>query len=595
MPNPTITIRNFLASKAAIALLVAFYFAFNAIWLWQHRSSQILDIDEAGYLSIAISYYRALINGGLLGWIQQVEAPSIYAPITTALASLVFALTGPSFVAAIAIPLVGGVITVVASYNLARLLMPASWSLLTAALVASCPIIVIYCRSFHFAMPATAIMTLALICMLRSRQFSSLYWASLFGIFMGLLPLARTMTIAFLPGMIVGAATQVAVSKSEIGRRIWIFGLSLIIAAATAATWLLLNASLVFGYLFNFGYGNRAVEYGSKPSILTIGVWIEMGKLFLAHIYLPHALVLLAGFIAAGVIGLKSLRHDGLSWSAEKMTRSPVFSLMVILFAGIGALASSQNQGSAFTAPLIPLAFVISVYFIQKSLTNSFSRALTLATGGTICLIAAVPLSSTSSPLSYPLNVTLPISGWSAKVTDGRSTIQHYEQAMLDVDNEGQGSVAYSPSEPLSPSDTRAYAALIDSMSRELQRDPWGKSGIAFGFRHFLLNVNSIRLISMYRGEDIWPVWQVEPVVTGDTVAGYSHWLSKGEAANACLLLTMSGNNGQFLPVVTKPFFLQAAKQAGFRFDREWQTPSGQKLGLWRRIDRSRSCEKTKI
>ena len=221
------------------------------------------------------------MTGGLLGWIQQVEAPSIQAPVTTALASLLFAIAGPSFVAGIAIPLFAGAITIVASYVLARCLIPAPGALLTAALVASCPIIVTYSRSFHFAIPATAIMTMALACMLRSRQFSSLPWASLFGFFLGLLPLTRTMTIGFLPGLIIGAAAQVAVKKSDINRRIWIFSLSMIIAAATAATWLLFNGSIVFGYLFSFGYGNRATEFGTKQSITNIDAWTTMAQIFL--------------------------------------------------------------------------------------------------------------------------------------------------------------------------------------------------------------------------------------------------------------------------------------------------------------------------
>ncbi len=435
-------------------------------------------------------------------------------------------------------------------------------------------------------------MTLALACMLRSRQFSSLPWASLFGIFLGLLPLTRTMTIGFLPGLIIGAAAQVAVKKSDINRRIWIFSLSMIIAAATAATWLLFNGSIVFGYLFNFGYGNRATEFGTKQSITNIDAWITMVQIFLNHIYLPHALVLLSGLVAAVAIVFKSLSCNGLPRSAELLFRSPIFPLVIVLVSGISALTSSQNKGTVFIAPLIPLGFVIAVCLVQKSLLNRLPRAIAIVAGSAVCVIATVPLLSVSGALAYPWDVKLPILGWWTKVTDGRSTVQLYEQAMLDAAKDGQASVAFSPSEPLSPSHKKAYASLIESMSRELQKDPWGKTGVAFGFRHYLLNVNSIRLSGMFRGDDILPLWQVEPVVTGDTVDGYFNWLNQGEASNACLLLTLSGNGGQFSPIVTKPFLLQAAQKAGFRYEREWLTPSGQKLGLWKRTDASRSCNK---
>ncbi len=592
MPYPINATRRFPSSKIAIALLATIFLAFNVQWIWHYRSSQILDIDEAGYLGLAISNYRALMSGGLLSWIQQVEAPSIQAPITTALASLLFALTGPSVIAGMAIPLLAGTTTIVATYFLARCLIPTSGALLTAALVASCPIIATYSRSFHFAMPATAIITLALACMLRSRQFSSLYWASLFGIFLGLLPLARTMAIGFLPGLIIGAGVQVAAKRSEIHRRLLIFALSLLIGTTTAATWLLFNGSIVFGYLFNFGYGNRAAEFGTKQSMTNVASWLTTAQTFLDYIYLPHALVLISGLLASAFIAFKSLRRQGPTKSANQLIRSPIFSLILILAAGIVALTSSQNKGSAFIAPLIPLAFVIAAYLIHKSSQNRMLQGGAIAAGSTICILATVPLLSTSSALAYPREIHLPILGWWAKVTDGRGTIQLYEKGMIDAGKDDQTPVAFSPSEPLSRSHEKAYGSLIDSVSRELQSDPLGKLGVVFGFRHYLLNINSVRLSAMLSGSDIQPLAQVEPVVTGDTVAGYYNWLIHGEASNACLLLTLSGNGGQFSPIVTKPFLLQAAQKAGFIYYREWLTPSGQKLGLWKRTQGARACNK---
>lgn len=595
MLYPIIVIRKFLSGKAAVALLAALFLAFNAIWIWHHRISQILDIDEAGYLGIAIYDYRAFMARGLLGWIQQVKEPSIQAPITTALASLLFIITGPSFFSGIAIPLFAGVVTIVASYMLARCLMPAPGALLSAALVASCPIIVNYSRSIHFAMPATAVMTIALVCMLRSRHFSSLSWAILFGIFLGLLPLTRTMTIGFMPGLIIGAALQVAVKKSQITRRILIFGFSLIITAATAATWLIFNGRLVFGYLFDFGYGNRAAEYGDKQSIMNIDAWSMTGQIFLNNIYLPHALVLLLGLVAAAIIAFKSLCHKDLLKSAYQLRRSPIFCLLIVFVAGISALTSSQNKGTAFIAPLIPLAFVTAVYLIhrliQKSSPNQLPRTIAIVAGIMVCVIAIIPLTTTSIVFAHPREVKIPILGWPVKFIDGRSTIQLYEQGMLDAADEGQTSDAFSPSEPLSPAQKKAYASLIDSIAQELEKSPWRTSGgIAFGFRHLLLNLNTINLSALFHGDDILPISQVAPLVTGDTVEGYYNWLIRDDASDACLLLTINGDAGQFLPIVTKPYVLQAAQKAGFSYQREWLTPSGQTIRLWKRSLGPRPC-----
>ena len=155
-----------LTIRMGLAALVFLFLIVNAAWIWRFRHGQPLDIDEAGYLGITMTDYHALIAGGLRRWILAVEAPSVQAPITTAMASLFFWLVGASAVAGFAVPLLAGALCVAATYCLARCVLPASSALLAAALVASCPIILNYSRSFHFAMPATAVMTLALCCLL---------------------------------------------------------------------------------------------------------------------------------------------------------------------------------------------------------------------------------------------------------------------------------------------------------------------------------------------------------------------------------------------------------------------------------------------
>jgi 4-amino-4-deoxy-L-arabinose transferase-like glycosyltransferase len=592
MPYPINATRRFPSSKIAIALLSTIFLAFNAQWIWHYRSSQILDIDEAGYLGFAISNYHAWMSGGLPAWIQQVEAPSIQAPMTTALASLLFLISGPSIYAGFAIPLLAGCLSVVGTYWLARCLNPDPSALLSAALVASCPIIINYSRSFHFAMPATAVTTLALVCMLRSRHFSSPLWASLFGICLGLLPLARTMAIAFIPGIIIGATIHLAAKRSEPWRRVGIFSASLLIAIITASTWLFFNGKIVFEYLFNFGYGTRASEYGDKQSIFNIDAWLSTIQLTLDYIHIPHALVLLAGALAAAFVAATAILNQGLIKSLNELSRSAIFPILIVLILGIAALTTSQNKGTAFIAPLIPLAFVATVWLVRSSLPSPLIRATAATLGGAICIIASVPLANASSSLAYPWEVKLPGLGWWMKVTSGRGPIQHYEKGMLDAARDTETPLEFSPSQPLPPSHERAYVNLISSTSRYLQVDSLGGNGVALGFRHYLFNANSLRLSGLFRGKEPPPLIQVEPMVTGDSIEGYYKWLTNGEAANACLLLTLSGDREQPLPIVTKPFLLQAAQKAGFIYYREWLTPSGQKLGLWKRTQGARACNK---
>jgi len=80
---------------ALIALCAAFLLI-GARWIWLYRYGQPFDIDEAGYLSIALLDYHALVHKSLSGWLSAVErVGGIQAPLTPALAPLMFAIVGP--------------------------------------------------------------------------------------------------------------------------------------------------------------------------------------------------------------------------------------------------------------------------------------------------------------------------------------------------------------------------------------------------------------------------------------------------------------------------------------------------------------------
>jgi hypothetical protein len=102
---------------ALLALLLLF-FLINARWIWIYRHGQSLDIDEAGYLTIALVDYYALVREGVVGWLAAVGAPSIQAPLMTALSSLLFYFTGPHVIVGFAMPLLAGAGCILATYFL---------------------------------------------------------------------------------------------------------------------------------------------------------------------------------------------------------------------------------------------------------------------------------------------------------------------------------------------------------------------------------------------------------------------------------------------------------------------------------------------
>ena len=162
-----------------------------------------------------------------------------------------------------------------------------------------------------------------------------------------------------------------------------------------------------------------------------------------------------------------------------------------------------------------------------------------------------------------------------ATVTDGRGTLQQYEAALEPT----AGDVA----RPLSRRQGAAWVAASADVAARLRAN--GGPGVvnAFGFRHQLVNVNSIQLEQLAAGEPALAFTQVAPVASTDTVSGYTGWLTTGDAAGACNLVTATGDAHEFPPAVTAAHMEQAAEDVGFVRQAQWGLPDGRVASLWRR------------
>ncbi|HSN10719.1 MAG TPA: glycosyltransferase family 39 protein, partial [Propionibacteriaceae bacterium] len=204
----------------------------NGIWLTQHRAGQLMNIDETGYLGIALNYSYAWERGGFLEWVHALLTPSQHAPVTMAVASIPFLwIHRPMFVAfAVILAFAALVLVLTAAY---AVLLGNRWVLVTAlALVATAPGFISLSRNFTFAVPATAVTILALYSLARSRGLLSVPWSVLLGVSVGLMPLTRTMMIAFVPVVLVAAALHAVGHRERLRRRF----VNLVIATAIAAT-----------------------------------------------------------------------------------------------------------------------------------------------------------------------------------------------------------------------------------------------------------------------------------------------------------------------------------------------------------------------
>ena len=178
---------------AGIAMLA--YLVIQVRWIFLYRRG-LLDIDEAGYLLMAFREYHAFHESGFRAWVSTIFWPSPVSPMVPGVASLIFVVFGPEPVYGFLVPVMFGAIAVIATYLLGEQVAGRSVGLASAALLATTPLILMFSRSFHFSIPATAITSLALLSLFRSKRAQHWGWVIAFGVFVGLMPLARSMNFS---------------------------------------------------------------------------------------------------------------------------------------------------------------------------------------------------------------------------------------------------------------------------------------------------------------------------------------------------------------------------------------------------------------
>ena len=243
------------------------FLALGAIWLWRFRRGQPVDIDEAGYLSIAISDLRGWEQGGIGGWWDVVQAPSIQAPLMTAMTTPVFVVTGPGVLPGLLVPLLLGGVLLVAAHALGHAVGGTRVAWLTLALTAAAPVVIAYSRSYNFAIAAAATSALLLLALARSQALDQRGWMIAAGVFAGLTALARTMTLSYLPAVAVPVLLALVVGPRR-GRRLANTGLSALAAVVVAGPWYRVNGEGVLDYLTSTGYGRGSSAYGQDQSLL---------------------------------------------------------------------------------------------------------------------------------------------------------------------------------------------------------------------------------------------------------------------------------------------------------------------------------------
>jgi hypothetical protein len=558
------------APTVVIVGITILLFVIHVAWLARFRFDYVTEWDESGYIAIALDNVNALRADGVVEMARTVLDQGVQAPLVPLSAAPFNLILGDGVDASLIVEPAFFALLVLASYGIARRLISPWWAVLAASCVATVPLVADYSRLFHFAVPAAALFAAALYALLRAEGLTRRRWALAAGALLGMTVLARTMTIAYVPGFAAAAALPL-VARGRRADRIVNLILLLGAAAAVAAIWYVPNLRSVGHYLLDLGYGAESESFGADHSPLSVAYWTVELRGLAGDLYLPLAIVLVACILVAlaSWVGRGGVKRPTVN-AVRAWLLTPAAILAVIVLEGYFALTSSHNQGTAFTLPLLPAFVVLVVAAVASIRQGPLRMALVSALIG-VSAFNAVMKGGWIAPISQPATIDVPGIGDTA-VADGRGVIHD--------EIEGAGYDVGDPTDPLPDLHKRwlpfagEVTAWIDDYAERRGTDPH----LATGFPDLLLSNTRFALASQLYQSTFLPTSDLKPFPDGDTERSYREQL---ERFGNNFLVTGEPSELAPPPAVSPEKVERAARSAGFEPVREFTLPDGRKLSVW--------------
>ena len=566
-----------------LTVLLALRIGLDAWWLWEFRYGYPLNTDEVGYLTIAFDDTQGLKTGGLGGLWEAFLDNRSQAPLVPLLTVPIHLVFGEHIFPSFFVQAPFLVLLTIATYGLASRLANPLLGLLAAVIVMSIPEMTDWARTFHFGMPSAALFTAGTYAIIRAEGFINSRWALTWGLLLGLTLLARTLTVALIPGQVLAAILVVAFASGDRKRRAVNFALALALGIAIAATWYAQNWQIVAEYLIGFGYGDRSAFYGQAYPLLSWARWTARLKTLIDRgFYLPLA-ALVAVSLAAGLI-TALLRVRAVNGAALRAGReNGIWISVVVVLCGYLALSSSPNEGTGFALPLLPVLVALAMASLSR-LKWRVGRISLIALFLVVSAFDVAMKADVIAELSGSMTATLPGLGH-VRLIEGRGDIQR--------------TLAYSGQDPGGSTSRipevnkqwlalgRGVAIWLDQFAADHHRRPH----VVFGSKDPFYNTNLIELSARMSLGKRLGIAQLEPTLGGDNADAYRAQLIDlpgHERPN--LVVTTDPGPAEYKPFVSQPYVEAAARSLGFAQVTSFRLPDGRASRVWW-LDRERSPE----
>jgi hypothetical protein len=552
-----------------VAGIVCVLVVLHVVWLVRFRRGYVTEWDESGYLQFSLSNFDALHDQGLWTFAKTVGGRGTFGPLLPFVTSLAYPIVGRGiFGSLLVLPLLfAGLVG--ATYGLARRLVSDSWAVVAALAVAAMPAITDYTRLFHFALPATACMTASLWALVRSDGLRRTRWAAAFGLLVGLTLLARTMTVAYIPGFALAAGTQLLVAPPELRVRMRNLAIAVGTVGLVAGPWYIRNARSVYDALLGSGYGEGATPFGRHYPVASWGYWTKELRLDLSYLGLPFAGALLLFFVVA-LAYLVAVHARSIRVSRPRSARAAgVLALVLVVLQGYLVLTSSRNEGTGFSLPWLPTLVVLSV----TAAASIPARRVRVALAGALVVVSVGVILSKSGwfePLATVRTASVPGLGRVA-VTDGRSLIQR------EVGGDGYNIRPLTQPLPVMQRQGLPLARDVVGWSRRRAAQRGESLNLTLGFDDRIFANSRLTLAAQLWFHRYLPVHYLRSFPDGDTASAYRRQLLSPQPKNALI----TGDSPPSGGTITRWKVEAAARLLGFKPVKSFTMPDGRTIRIW--------------
>ena len=552
-----------------VGIGLLFLIALDVWWVATYRHNFPFDVDEAGYTTIGLVDWLGFQNGGVHGWWEAIQTQPPNAPLLPAVTSVAL-LVHQGVLVGFGVLIGFIVILTFATYGIGERLAGPRLGALAALAVATSQGAFSFTREYVFALPAAAMFSCAVFALVRSDGLRSKRWSAALGAAIGLMLLARTMTVAFVPGLGVAAVVLIATrGRADLVNRLLSLLLASVVAFGVTISWYWRNFAPVEEYLTSYGYGSQAANYGSEHAPVS---WIRFKSIVERIAFLdllgPLALLVFFAIIALAITAIVRVRQaEDRRAELLRLAGSNVLAVAIVFAAGFAALMSSRNPGDGFSFPISMLLPPLAVVALR--VYRNLAVPITVVVG--IFALVTVVASST-------------IWDWASKTRTTSMPVLNEVPWVNAIPNAVGAIRTQLPGSPYRFEGSDADWTPIDHKLANLFLSPIGPEHtqplVSFASRNRIISANSVSLAGVLDHHAGIPFTQLnaEP---SDTVANYVKELEDPELGIPTALVTMSSNVDDFPPLITQSKAEAAARQVGFHRIRQLTLPDGRKLRVW--------------